>query len=169
MPLYLPPDYHASSKPLIFLAGPIQGAPRWQNAATNLLDSPAADIASPRYIGDHEEEIGDWVPGLSPEQQIGWETYHLTKAGEKGVILFWLSREETHYCNRAFAQTTRFELGEWKQRHLANGARLVVGIDPSFPGGGYIQYRLSQECPGIPIRPTLESACTEVLELIRTV
>lgn len=47
------------------------------------------------------------------DSQIDWETKHLNLAAKSGIILFWLSNELIHFCNRAFAQTTRFELGEW--------------------------------------------------------
>jgi len=168
MSLYIPPDYYESNNPLIFLAGPIQGAPRWQNKAVEILNKAnnSIEIASPRYIGEEEEIIGNWAPNITSQQQIDWETYHLKKAGENGVILFWLSKEERHYCERAFAQASRFELGEWKQKHLSNNAKLVVGIDPSFSGRGYIKYRLSKECPDIPIESTLEKTCYSALELL---
>ena len=164
MVLYIPPNYHNSEKPLIFLAGPIQGAPRWQNEAVNFLTkSEAIDLASPRYIGEKQETIGDWTLNITSQQQIDWETYHLNRAGKNGVILFWLSREDKHYCERAFAQTSRFELGEWKQKHLSEGAKLVVGIDERFSGSGYLEYRLSQQCPNISIVRSLPEACQKVL------
>jgi hypothetical protein len=66
-------------------------------------------------------------------------------ASETGVILFWLANEETHFCDRAFAQTTRFELGEWlaKSIHAFNN-NVVVGIDTKFSGAGYIKHRIEK-------------------------
>ncbi|MCH7850430.1 MAG: hypothetical protein IH845_02195 [Nanoarchaeota archaeon] len=170
MALYLPSrshkDYNHSTRPLIFLAGPIQGASRWQNEAIYHFRSSNIDIASPRYIGEDERIIGDWVPNLTPQEQINWETYHLNKAGKTGAILFWLAREDEHSCNRSFAQTSRFELGEWTQKHNTIGAKLVVGIDNCFSGESYIKYRISQDFPNIPITDNLEEACSNVLKLL---
>jgi hypothetical protein len=166
MDLYVPLRYCNTENPLVFLAGPIQGASRWQNEATNLLKSYSIGVASPRYIGENEGSIGDWAPKITFQKQIDWETFHLNKAGQNGVILFWLSKEDQHFCNRAFAQTSRFELGEWKQRHLSENSRLVVGIDEGFSGGGYIEYRLSQQCPNIPIEKNLTDACKRVLDFL---
>lgn len=120
MVIYMPPKYDRTDKPLIFLAGPILGAERWQNKAAELLEKLALDIniASPRYIGNDQDIIGDFFPEEKPHSQIDWETYHLNKAGKNGVILFWLAKESEHFCDRAFAQTSRFELSEWKEKHL---------------------------------------------------
>ena len=166
MNLYTPPDYCNSTNSLIFLAGPIQGAPRWQNEVIKFFANYPINIASPRYIGKNEEMIGDWTPNITFQQQIDWELYHLNLAGEKGVILFWLSNESKHLCKYPFAQTSRFELGEWKERHLSRSSKLVVGIENNFPGSVYIEHRLSKECPKIPIEKSLTLTCEKALELI---
>ncbi|MEO2088207.1 MAG: nucleoside 2-deoxyribosyltransferase domain-containing protein, partial [Gemmataceae bacterium] len=116
----LPPHYPDPAGPVVFLAGPIQGAPPWQADAIRHLHEllPELHVANPRR-------------GYSPGEfdyaaQVDWETHHLRRAAAGGVILFWLAKEHTHFCERAYAQTTRFELAEWKVRHERDGAKLVV-------------------------------------------
>ena len=161
--IFIPPDdYAPSDKPLIFLAGPIQGCRDWQKDAIEILQrlAPSVNIANPRreYMG------GTFVYSA----QVDWETHHLRMAGENGVILFWLECEEKHDPHRAFAQTSRFEIGECKVRHERDGARLVIGIDEGFSGAKYIRHRFGQDCPKVPIVSSLEDACkAAVAELQR--
>src|SRR4051794_6081840 len=107
--LLLPPDYREVTGPVVFLAGPIQGTPPWQTPATALLHAAAPNlhIASPR------RPAFDDLDTTGYNARVDWETHHLRRAASNGVILFWLAREEDHRCDRAYAQTTRFELGEW--------------------------------------------------------
>ncbi len=159
-----PNYFERKDMPLIFLAGPVVGAPNWQgDAATRILSLDSEIyVASPRRLGVDFETADPRF-----EEQILWETYHLNIAGKYGVVLFWLVKEQVHLCDRPYAQTSRFELGEWKTKHELNKAKLVVGIHPGFPGGKYIRYRLSGECPGIPLPTTLERTCEEAVRLIK--
>lgn len=155
-----PPNYCELVGPVVFLAGPIQGAPRWQLDAAKLLHEllPEVHVADPRR---------DSFPGeFEYDAQVDWETLHLRRAAENGVILFWLANEQTHSCNRAYAQTTRFELAEWKVRHERDGAQLVVGIDDGFTGAKYILRRFAQDCPAVPMCSSLPDTCAAVVRLL---
>ncbi len=157
----LPPHYPEPVGPLVFLAGPIQGAPLWQVEASRLLHElrPELHVANPRR---------DYLPGeFDYAAQVDWETHHLRRAATDGVILFWLAKEETHFCERAYAQTTRFELAEWMVRHERDGAKLVVGLDAGFTGARYIRRRFAQDCPGVPVCDTLRAACAAAVRLVR--
>jgi hypothetical protein len=100
------------------------------------------------------------------DKQVDWETEHLARAAQNGVILFWLAKEPEHIDGRAYAQTTRFEIAEWKSRCQADPTiRIVIGIEESFPGARYIRRRYSQDCPGVPIVSTLEDACRRAVAL----
>lgn len=149
--------------PLIFLAGPIQGARRWQDLAIQVITSSAPDlyISSPRRV---LEEKGDFTQAKYNEQ-VDWETYHLRRAAENGAIMFWLAKEFEHKCDRAYAQTTRFELAEWKVRHERDGVKLAIGIEEGFTGARYLIRRLSQDCSDIKLYPTLEDTCREAIRL----
>jgi len=163
--LILPPTYlNQIDKPLIFLAGPIQGADDWQKEATKIIHSTASElyIASPRR---HIQTKGEFTQDMYNEQ-VDWETYHLRKAGENGVVLFWLAKEFEHRCGRAYAQTTRFELGEWKMRHETDGSKIVVGIERGFTGSKYVIRRFSQDCPEVPICHSLEDTCRKAINIL---
>jgi hypothetical protein len=157
-----PPSYIVELQgPVIFLAGPIQGAPDWQTEAIRLLQAAAPDIhlASPRR--------GPAVEEFDYTQQVNWETYHLKRAGQHGAILFWLAKEAVHLCERAYAQTSRFELGEWKVKHERDGVKLIVGIDEGFTNSRYIRHRLTQDCPNVPICRSLAETCQEAIRAVR--
>lgn len=156
----LPPHYPNPTGPVVFLAGPIQCAPLWQAEAIAHLHElmPELHVANPRRV----YQAGD----LEYAAQVDWETHHLRRAAADGVILFWLANEETHRCDRAYAQTTRFELAEWKVRHERDGAKLVVGIDGGFTGARYIRRRFVQDCPAVPVCDSLRVACEAVARLL---
>jgi hypothetical protein len=156
-----PPVHVEVAGPVVFLAGPIQGAPDWHRRAITLLRELDGylHVACPRH---------EYPPGaFSHEAQVDWETAHLRRAAREGVILFWLAREAEHRCDRAYAQTTRFELAEWKVRHERDGANLVVGIEAGFTGARYVRRRFSQDCPGVPVVASLEEACRAAVALVR--
>lgn len=158
--ILIPPTYSELVGPVVFLAGPIQGAPLWQPDAAKLLHElmPELHVASPR-----RERTLDPV---GYDEQVDWETHHLRRAATDGVVLFWLAREATHTCDRAYAQTTRFELAEWKVRHERDGAKLVVGIDDGFTGAKYIRRRFAQDCPAVPVCASLPETCAAAVQLL---
>lgn len=157
----IPPEIIEAQGPVVFLAGPIQGAQDWQSEAINIIQTidPAIIIASPR-----RQSLDD---AFDPGKQIDWETHYLRRAGKNGVILFWLAKEFEHDPARAYAQTSRFELAEWKVRHECDGAKLVIGIEKGFTGAKYIKRRFSQDCSEVPILDSLEDTCRKALELLR--
>jgi hypothetical protein len=161
--LILPPEYVTAEGPLVFLAGPIQGAPDWQHQAIRLLReaAPGLHLACPRR---------EYLPGeFDYRAQVDWETHYLQRAARDGVILFWLAKEAEHFCDRAYGQTSRFELAEWKVRHECEGVKLVVGIEEGFTGGRYIRLRLGQDCPDVPIVGALDAACRAVVGMVNRV
>ncbi len=162
MALLLPPKNDAIVDPIVFLAGPIQGAPNWQadTIAWFTANAPALTIASPRR---------EYLPGeFDYAAQVDWESRHLHRAGEGGVILFWLAKEAFTISGRSYAQTTRFELAEWKVRHERDGTKLVIGIEDGFSGARYIRHRFGQDCPRVPIVSSLQIACQITVELALT-
>jgi hypothetical protein len=159
--ILLPPEIVSIDGPLVFLAGPIQGAPDWQAVAIDWMQAHAAElaVASPRR---------EYPPGdFDYPAQVDWETHYLRRAAECGAILFWLAREKVNIPGRCYAQTSRFELAEWKLRHERDGVRVVVGIEPGFSGERYIRHRFGQDCPAVPLVTSLEEACRAAVELAR--
>jgi len=159
--IVVPPAIVEVELPLVFLAGPIQGTDDWQSAAARLLQRDAAwlDIASPRDPSWSALDPGGY------RRQIDWEHHYLDLAADSGVIMFWLANETVHDCSRAYAQTSRFELGEAMMRHLWLGAAVIVGIDSRFPNGRYLAYTLGKKAPAIPVFRTLEETCRRTVEI----
>ncbi|MBN2052526.1 hypothetical protein JW756_03410 [Candidatus Woesearchaeota archaeon] len=163
------PDYIIQiNAPLIFLAGPIQGAERWQDRAIEIIQRNARElyIANPRRPISDKTKKKDFTQEMYDEQ-VDWERYYLKKACNNGVILFWMAKEKEHDCKRAYAQTTRQEFGEHKQLHQLLGVRIAVGIEEGYTGARYVRKTLKDDCPEIKIYSTLEDTCNEAIRLAR--
>ena len=156
-----PPTHVEIDGPSVFLAGPIRGSADWQEKAIGLIQGLASwlHVTSPRRPGFLE---------LSPKEyfeQVDWEHHYLDLAARHGVTLFWLSRETEHVCSRAYAQTTRFELGEAMMRHRTEGARLVVGWEDGFSNRRYLEYTLRKKAPEAVLARSLEETCEQAVRL----
>lgn len=163
--LLLPPEDECPEEPLVFLAGPIQGAADWQSEAIRLLHERDPDIlvASPRRAGGIK---GSFTPEMYREQ-VDWEHVRLRQALCGGVTLFWLAKEEQHYCDRAYAQTTRFELGEACGLSLLFPSKIVVGIEEGFSNARYIRHTLKEKYASVVLADSLEETCQEAVDLYR--
>ena len=156
-----PPHYGPVEGPLVFLAGPIDGAPDWQAEALRRVGEldPALAVANPRREFAPGEELAS--------EQIDWETGYLRRAGEQGAILFWMAAETDRVPWRAYAQIARAQLFEAKARHDLAGIRVVLGIEENFAGGSYIRRRFETESVGVPILRTLAECCDAAVRLAR--
>lgn len=85
-----------------------------------------------------------------------------------GVIGFWLTAQTEETPGRAYAQTSRFELAEWKMRHEYEGINLTVGIEEGFGNARYIRHRFTQDCPDVKITDNLTEMCKNSVDLART-
>lgn len=140
--------------PLVFLAGPVQGAFDWQTPmAVRLLGHvPGAAVASPRRTPEDQRQF-------NADEQVAWEHAALERSRRFGVLSFWLAaqnlEDETYPAGRAYAQTTRIELGKatgWRDRQPE--LPVVVGFDPDYTlnGGGSEGYiRREAKLAGIAI------------------
>ncbi|MCX6728642.1 MAG: hypothetical protein NTV39_02655 [Candidatus Saccharibacteria bacterium] len=156
-----PPEIIEVDSPVIFLAGPIQGAPDWQSEARKIIHKidESIVVASPR--GDFKKS-----KSFVYEKQVDWETHYLREAGKNGVVLFWLAGQTTDTPGRSFAQTSRFELAEWKVRHERDGVKLTIGIDENFGNARYIRRRFSQDAPDVQIADSLVETCKNAVNLL---
>jgi hypothetical protein len=143
--------------PLVYLAGPIQGAPNWQREAVDLLGAAAPDlhVACPRAVNFRG----------GPDLHLIWERAYAERAARDGVILCWLPRETAHRCSRSYAAQTRFELGEWAVRAQRGEVRLVIGIERGFTGGPHLARRFGLDYPQVPRCRSLRQACAAAAEL----
>lgn len=145
------------NRPLVFLAGPIQGSPDWQTPTAESLTrwSINAHTASPR----RPEESNDV---FSYAEQVEWELRHLRRARSLGVICFWFAAQDhslTYEQGRSYAQTTRIEIGRIFGWYDEKPFPAVIGFDPEYTpnGGGSERYvRWSAEELGIPVYNSLE-------------
>lgn len=150
--------------PVVFLAGPVQGAPDWQSDIAAALNNfhPELVAASPRVPSKLDAAF---VYG----EQVAWEKHYLKRAAKNGCIVFWWCAQDPslpYEPGRAYAQTTRFEFGRaigWKDYDASVG--IVCGIDPDYAknGGGSERY-IRQLCAEfeIPVATTRD----ELLEYI---
>jgi hypothetical protein len=155
-----PPEIVDTPDNIIFLAGPIQGAPEWQSMAADLIHDidESVVVASPRK---------NYAPGeFVYPRQVDWETHFLRRAGRTGVVAFWLAAQTIETPGRAYAQTSRFELAEWKMKHELEGAKLTVGIEEGFGNARYIRRRFNQDAPDVKIADSLEEMCENAVDLL---
>lgn len=126
------------SDPLMFLAGPIQGAPNWQKEITDFVKSRTLklDVANPRRAVKPEGIF-------NYEEQVEWETTYLNLSD---VIIFCIPKSIEDIEGRVYAQTTRFELGEWlsKASRLRN-KKIIVWIDKDIPLYRYCKTKILTE------------------------
>ena len=158
----LPVQDPIAQGPVVFLAGPILGAADWQSEAIKWFQSDErlshVTVASPR--------TADMGVNHDFGSQVDWESRWLTRASEFGVILFWLPKEEVHIQDRAYAQTSRWEISEWKERLKGRKAPLAVGIEEGFSGARYMKHRLGQSHPHMEIPSTMEGVLSQAAQYI---
>lgn len=160
-----------SGGPLLFLAGPITAAPRWQEEAFGLirgLESRAV-VASPRRLHSVASYRYKSTQALSSfHRQRAWERYYMDLAARQGCILFWLPGPRESFEGLIYGATARYELGLWSSRWSGDhGLGLCVGGDPGFPSLGTLAYDLEKEMPGKTLHRDLEDAVREAVGVSR--
>lgn len=169
--ILIPPHNELPTGDSIFWAGPIKGASRWQDRAIELTKELAPNVNqfSPRRSVDRGKDYTN----VMYNEQIAWETEHLILAAGLGVVVFYLAKEETHYCERPFARTTRFECGRFFAYHELLGIKMVIGIEEGFDkgpgdprdGADYIREILKNH-PDVPICYDLEDTVRSAIALL---
>lgn len=158
-------------EPLIFLAGPVKGAPNWQDEAVDILFSLEKDIMVALPKREIEDKIAKYVivgdENYFPRQRA-WERHYLDIASRTGTILFWLPGEIEHKCEKAYGAMTRFELGLTLGWYKYNKEiSFCVGTDLKFSEFYTIHYDLQRDAPDKKIMPTLEESCAEAVRITR--
>lgn len=145
---YRPPTkVDIPTSPVIFLAGPIQGAPDWQSRAVHQISSFKDNdfwLCNPRRSEGTDKSKFDYY------EQVSWELDQLTKARDYGAVIFWFAKQDPkveYPAGRAYAQTTRFEMGlacGWKDYNPS--IAISVGIEDGYVGGNekYIKHLASR-------------------------
>lgn len=156
------------SEPLIFLAGPIQGASDWQMDAVGIIADEKCErrsganlhIANPRrnYLED----------SFNYEKQVKWEKLGLKRAAKNGAIVFWFAAQDPdqeYEEGRAYAQTSRIEFGRvlgWFDYNPF--IDIVIGIENGYTGSERYFRTCAQE-KRLPLHKTLSEVCSRALEL----
>ena len=155
---------------LIFLAGPIDSAPEWQDQAVAYLTrkAPHIYIANPRGAGTFEDQIAPG--GKFSRRKREWESDLIDRAAiGPGCVLFWLPKPAAHNCNHPYGSMTRVELGEMIGMHQARpDFNFCVGADETFPDLSPILYDLKKKCNMMPLE-SLEKTCDEAISLANIV
>jgi hypothetical protein len=167
----LPINYPDMAGKVIFLAGPIVGAPKWHNNTINIikeLDSKI-NIICPSYHCNVDEKY--WKDNTNKVEstcryknywpEVEWQFFYRDLAFKCGCELFWLPKEQEHNCYYPYAMTTRAELFS---RFNSKG-NICIGIQEYFSGGDYIKYSFEKYHPEIQISSELEKTCEIAVEI----
>lgn len=138
----------------VFLGGPIQGAPDWQNTVPEIQ---GVTWINPR----RKEKISGGLENEEYSRQVEWETIGLRISD---YILFWIPEKIEDIPGRDYAQTTKIELTENLVRR--KGKNIIIGIAPKIYGRRYLvekakQYGITQ------IHNSLEDCISQLKEEIR--
>ena len=121
--------------PMVFLAGPVVDAPDWQAEAEEHFKDLDIFVANPRT---NEFTI----------DQVRWQSKMMRWSN---TIMFWFPKPLHNRDNpsRPYAQTSRFELGEYLSHRTAN--QVFVGIEPGFSGEGYLREKIRLDYSSVPV------------------
>ncbi len=149
---------------LIYLAGPIFGAPDWQSDAVGLLGiNDSVNVISPRQARD----LSIPLSGKDEHAQICWEQKYLHRVMREGLVLFWFPKPQVGFLGEHYGRQSFFELGEVVSASLLNKASLVVGFEDGFSHKSYIHETLMAKMPDLLIATSLPELCDQTLLKIR--
>ena len=104
------------------------------------------------------------TPEDSPyDYQIDWEDFSMEKSTIDGCLLFWFPLA-ANLSKRAYAQTSRLELGIALKQYQTKKFNLVIGADYGFDGEYYLHYKMKKL--GLHLFRTLEETCEAAVKLI---
>lgn len=133
-PIHIPDE-----TPLVFLEGPVQGAPDWQaDFAHRLLDAfPDIAVASPRTIPAHQARITSPETNRSAlDLQNAYEFTARRLAYRYGAIALWYAAQDPalpYKQGRVYAKTSEKEDSEvWGWMVAHPDYPFVVGYEPGF-------------------------------------
>lgn len=160
-----------TNKPIIFLAGPIQGTSNWRQPAIEIIASKSESflIASPSgRLTFNPNYIKIIPPQKDFDHQRDWENYYLDKASVNGTILFWFPGETEHNCQKSYGAMTRVEIGEWIiERKYNPSINIIIGTNGKFSEFKTIRHDIEQKIPEIKIYETLEETCQAAINTIQ--
>lgn len=155
---------------VVFLAGPIQGAEEWQESFVEKIQKEFKDIklkkniviASPRRLEKPDKNKFDY------DEQVDWESFYLDKASKQGIVVFWMPVAKEKIEGRSYAQTTRFEIGEWwaKGQKIDNFS-IVVGAQKDFDGTRYVEKKFKEKFKDFELHSNEKQMIEEIVKQIK--
>lgn len=152
---------------VIFLAGPIQGSTDWHEKLIEKIKTKLEEknidknviICSPKRLDKDDNFIYD--------EQVNWESFYLDKASKQGIIVFWLAKEKEEVKGRSYAQTTRFEIGEWwgKGQDIKD-FKILIGADEDFHGLRYITKKFSDSYSDFKLYFNMDDLVNQIIKKI---
>ena len=173
--LHAPDIIDLTGKKTIFLAGPIRCARDWQGSLIKYIskmnDKRHEDlvIATPRRVQGHVPKKD--FTYMMYEDQIKWETSHLSKAATSGFVTCFLANQLDDDPQQSYARTTRFEIGEWfGLLQTRDDVHIILGFEKQFSGLKYIITRIKMLLADNPEKAKQITVCGEGLDaFIRTI
>ena len=160
-----------SGGPVIFLAGPIHGAPPWQPHAFDLireLDGTMIVVTPRRFHSPDHYRYRTTSTLQTFHRQRAWERHYMDMASQRGCVLFWLPGPAGPLDGMVYGATTRYEMGLWSSRFAHDSTvGLCVGTDGAFPTVHTIAYDLEHEMAGRTVHTTLEDTVRAAVETAR--
>ncbi len=167
------------SMPLIFLEGPVQGAPDWQEefAEALIARNDNVAVATPRPLQEHEDALrssNEEIAEQASDRQVAYEYYARMRTFQFGAYaLWWAAQDPTipYKEGRVYGKTTNVEIGElWGIHLLHPDFPMVIGYDPEFKpsGANSKNYILRNHAlMGIPTHDSLKSMEGAMDELLQ--
>ena len=170
----------SDTTPLIFLEGPVQGAPDWQTPLAKKLLAARGDIAvaSPRPTPDHELAFtskDEATKERTSDKQVAWEYLARSLAMDLGGIVMWWAPQDAsipYKQGRVYGKTSNIETGEvWGWKRANPDFPFTLGYDPAFEASGansknYIER--NQALMGYPVFGSLDDIARSILKQVPT-
>lgn len=168
--LILPNNLVRIEGPLIFLAGPIGGAPHWQDKAIEIISEGCGIYIASPSTKLRKKYIENSLPlDRITQTQLEWERFYLDYASTRGCVLFWLPTQiEPTPINpktgfpKPYARDTRGELREFAVNKYFK-INSVIGAEENFDGLNVIKRNLLEIDPKIEFHNTLEETCRQAI------
>jgi len=163
--IIIAPQYKDISGPLVYISGPIYGAPDWHSEAIGMIGiNDSVHIASPRRAIETNSVFSD----IEMSEQIEWADYYMKRAIMHGIVLFWFPKPINVIEQGGYAHTSRIELGRAMEMVDSKDIHVVVGIQDGFIDTQSIKKLLAYTNPNAPVVNTLHDACEKALNMCNT-
>lgn len=185
--LILPKTYMEPDGPVLFLVGPIRGAPRWQQQGFEIIQ--ALDVENRIYVVSPSDRFDEkYLKMAVQDDGCGFkggtlfERHYLKLAlreehGLEGAIAMWLPTQvEAMPINKKtgfpgpYARDTRPETGRWGTGILGQNpnAPIFVGAEENFDGLSVMKTNFLEDRPEMIFYSTLFDTCNAAVDRIYT-